>query len=174
MNILKIRKGSNWVLTFLAAMILQPSAMALPIVGDPPNADTDKFSEWSVVGPSGGDVRVVTVDPKDKNRLYISTLDGQIHTSADGGKTWSLLVNLNKPQLILDQLFVDSRDSKIIYASGHRHKAPGGFFRSTDRGVTWKESKELKGEFSCKGVDALLNGARSAKVNIKGTFSAQR
>ena len=88
-----------------------------------------KLSDWQVVGPNGGDVRVITVDPKDKERLYISTLDGQIHTSADGGKNWRMLVNLNRPQLILDQLIVDSRDSNIIYVSGHRHKDPGGFFK---------------------------------------------
>ena len=108
--------------------------------------DPAKFSDWSVVGPNGGDVRVVTIDPRDKNRLYISTLDGQIHTSADGGKTWTLLVNLNEPQLILDQLFVDSRDSKVIYTSGHRGKFAGGFFKSVDGGATWKKAKELTGE----------------------------
>ena len=62
----------------------------------------------------------------------IGVLDGQIHTSADGSRSWRLLVNLNQPELIIDNLMVDSRDSKIIYASGHRHTAPGGFFRSTD------------------------------------------
>ncbi len=109
----------------------------------PPNEPV-KISDWDIVGPSGGDVRVVKIDPKDKNRLYISTLDGQLHTSADGGKTWTLLVNLNKPQLVLDQLMIDSRDSKIIYTSGHRYKEPGGFFMTKDGGATWKEAKELR------------------------------
>ena len=109
-------------------------------------SDPSKFSEWTVVGPNGGDVRVVTIDPRDKDRLYLSTLDGQIHTSSDGGKNWTLLVNLNEPQLVLDQLFVDSRDSKIIYTSGHRGKFAGGFFKSTDGGATWKESKDLSKE----------------------------
>jgi photosystem II stability/assembly factor-like uncharacterized protein len=108
--------------------------------------DPARFSDWTVVGPNGGDVRVVTIDPRDKNRLYISTLDGQIHTSADGGKTWTLLVNLNQPQLVLDQLFVDARDSKVIYTSGHRGKFAGGFFKTVDGGATWKEAKDLRGE----------------------------
>lgn len=108
--------------------------------------DKDKFANWEVIGPTGGDVRVVAIDPRDKDRLYLSTLDGQIHTSSDAGKTWRLLVNLNRPQLVLDQLFVDSRDSNIIYTSGHRGKLPGGFFKSTDAGATWKESKDLKTE----------------------------
>src|SRR5689334_1541959 len=107
-------------------------------------SEPEKFSNWEVVGPAGGDVRAIVVDPRDKNRLYISTLDGQIHTSSDGGRSWQLLVNLNEPELILDNLIVDSRDSNLLYASGHRHKNPGGFFRSTDGGATWKKAKELK------------------------------
>src|SRR5690348_13079514 len=68
--------------------------------------DPDKFSTWAILGPPGGDVRVVTIDPKDKDHLFISTLDGQVYTSTDAGKTWRLLVNLNRPGLILDQLMV--------------------------------------------------------------------
>lgn len=133
-----------FVLFTIASLFFVNAGSAL--ASSAPNSDSVKFKNWQVVGPSGGDVRVVAIDSRDKDRLYISTLDGQIHTSADGGKTWNLLVNFNRPQLILDQLFVDSRDSKIIYTSGHRHKEPGGFFKSTDGGATWKESKELRKE----------------------------
>lgn len=141
----KTKFSIRWVVVILSALLLQNVGFAAA----PPDGEAsgpDKFNAWAVVGPSGGDVRVVAIDPKDVNRLYISTLDGQIYTSPDAGKNWVLLVNLNKPQLILDQLFVDSRDSKIIYASGHRHTAPGGFFRSMNAGATWKESKELSNE----------------------------
>ena len=127
--------------------------------------DSAKFSEWTVVGPNGGDVRAVTIDPRDKNRLYISTLDGQIHTSADGGKTWTLLVNLNEPQLVLDQLFVDSRDSKVIYASGHRGKFAGGFFKSDDGGQKWKEAKELSGE----AIHAMTQAKDNPNMLFVGT-----
>lgn len=108
--------------------------------------DPERFADWQVMGPEGGDVRAVAVDPKDKTRLYITTIDGQVHTSSDSGKTWRLLVNLNQPQLVLDQLIVDSRDSKSIYVSGHRGRKAGGFFRSNDGGNTWKESKDLRSE----------------------------
>lgn len=131
-----------------------------------PASEPATYDDWQIVGPSGGDVRVVAIDPKDKNRLYMSTLDGQIHTSADGGASWRLLVNLNKPELILDQLFVDSRDSKIIYTSGHRHKAPGGFFRSTDGGITWKESKELRNE----SIHSMTQSTVDPKIILAGTI----
>ena len=108
--------------------------------------DPKGFADWATFGPEGGDVRAVAVDPKDKDRVYISTADGQIHVSADGGKSWRMLVNLDQPQLVLDQLIVDSQDSQKLYTSGHRGKRAGGFFRSMDGGMTWKESKELRGE----------------------------
>ena len=65
--------------------------------------------------------------------LYASTLDGQIHTSTDGGKTWQILVNLNRPQLVLDQLSVDLRDSKIIYALRSSPQRAGRIFQINRR-----------------------------------------
>lgn len=148
---------------FLCVTVLQSSTVR----GDAGTEAADAFKSWQTMGPSGGDVRVIAFDPRDKNRLYISTLDGQIHTSADGGQSWRLLVNLNKPELILDQLFVDSRDSRVIYASGHRHKAPGGFFKSTDGGLTWKESKELKNE----SVHAMTQSPFDPNILLAGAVS---
>lgn len=129
-------------------------------------SETITVKQLNVVGPDGGDVRVVTVDPRDKNRLYATTLDGQIHTSADAGKTWRMLVNFNRPQLILDQLTVDIRDSKILYASGHRHKEPGGFFKSTDSGATWKEAKDLKKE----SIHSMTQSTFDPNVILVGTI----
>jgi len=152
-------------LLFATALICFLSAGSM--VANEGIADSVKFDDWKIVGPEGGDVRVITVDPKDKNRLYVSTLDGQIHTSADGGLTWRLLVNLNRPQLVLDQLIVDARDSKIIYTSGHRHKAPGGFFKTTDGGLTWKEAKELSKE----SMHAMVQSSLDPNVILVGTVN---
>jgi photosystem II stability/assembly factor-like uncharacterized protein len=80
-------------------------------------------------------------------------------------KTWRLLVNLNQPQLVLDQLIVDSRDSLKIYTSGHRGKRAGGFFRSTDGGATWKEAKELQGE----AIHAMTQATEDPSMLFVGT-----
>ncbi|HEY0427039.1 MAG TPA: hypothetical protein VGC76_04455 [Pyrinomonadaceae bacterium] len=163
----KIKHSIDFRFYFLViALISVFSSIAWALPQGAETNDVPAIKDWEVVGPSGGDVRVVTIDPKDKNRLYVSTLDGQIHTSADGGKTWSLLVNLNRPQLVLDQLIVDSRDSKIIYTSGHRHKEAGGFFMTTDGGLTWKESKDLKKE----SIHAMAQSSFDPSMILVGTI----
>ncbi len=155
------------VLSFLLLFLLTaPMRVILGDVHGEPGP-VGGFGDWEVVGPTGGDVRVITIDPRDKDRLYISTLDGQIHRSTNGGRSWQLLVNLDEPELVLDQLFVDSRDSQLIYASGHRHKAPGGFFRSTDGGLTWKESKDLHRE----SIHAMTQSPVDPKVLLAGTIN---
>lgn len=160
-----MRKVSSIISGMLAVVMFHGSTFSLAPDGAELVAAAESFGDWQVVGPTGGDVRVIVVDPKDKDRLYISTLDGQIHTSANAGKSWRLLVNLNQPELILDQLLVDSRDSRIIYTSGHRHKQPGGFFRSTDGGTTWKEAKELKQE----SIHSMTQSDKDPSVILVGT-----
>ncbi len=152
---------------YLAIFVIVVSGLTPAFAEGNVFTDALNMSVWSVVGPSGGDVRVVTIDPADKNRLYISTLDGQVHMSEDAGKSWRLLVNLNKPQLVLDQLFVDSRDSKVIYTSGNRGKLPGGFFKTTDAGVTWKEARDLRGE----AIHAMIQSKTDPNVLFVGTKS---
>lgn len=146
----------------MLVFVLSGFVFAAEPVSEPPI----KISDWQVVGPGGGDVRVVAVDPRDKDRLYISTLDGQIYTSADAGVSWKLLVNLNRPRLVLDQLFVDSRDSNVIYTSGNRHKEPGGFFKTTDGGATWKEAKELRKE----SIHSMVQSTLDPNVLLVGTI----
>ncbi|MBA3769043.1 MAG: hypothetical protein H0X08_00805 [Blastocatellia bacterium] len=160
------------IFAFTLALLVQIAllqSLTLAFTSDitDPDADIPKFESWGVIGPDGGDVRTVAIDPRNKDRIFNSTLDGQIHISEDAGQSWRLLVNLDAPELILDNLLVDSRDSKRIYASGHRHKEPGGFFRSSDGGVTWKESKELRKE----SIHALTQAASDPGILMAGTVS---
>ncbi|MBK9152734.1 MAG: hypothetical protein IPM25_00620 [Chloracidobacterium sp.] len=155
------RTGSVLVLIF--AMF----ATAFPDDPVERNVFTDPggLSRWSVLGPSGGDVRAVEIDPRDKNKIYISTMDGQIHVSEDAGRSWRMLVKFDVPQLVLDQLLVDSRDSNVIYASGHRGKLPGGFFKTTDGGRTWKEAKDLREQ----AIHAMTQAAFDPNILFVGT-----
>src|SRR6266516_5130723 len=124
-------------------------------------------TDWQTTGPSGGDVRALAVDPGNPDRFYFGTLDGQMYTSTDGGRNWRLLVNFNRPQLFVDNIIVDPRDSKTLYVATHRHKDPGGFFKSTDGGLTWRESPELRNE----AVHSLPESERNQDLLIAGTFN---
>ena len=153
----------------LLSFALQPFGLtSLAIAADSDPLDPTQYSrDWRPTGPPGGDVRDLVVDPKNPDRFYFGTLDGQIYTSADGGRRWELLYNFNRPKLFMDHILVDPRDSKTLYAAAHRHKQPGGFFKSTDGGRKWKESPELKNE----ALHSLTQSESNPDVLLAGTFN---
>lgn len=165
MKYLSIRFLGSFLLITSFIVASQSSSFASTTDDGSTFEDKATGAVWEVVGPSGGDVRSVALDPKDVNRLYISTLDGQIYTSANAGKSWVMLVNLNEPQLIIDNLLVDRADSNRIYASGNRGNDAGGFFYSTDAGKNWKESKQLRDQ----SIHTLTQAPEDPKMLFVGT-----
>jgi len=147
----------------LQALSLAPTSAA----ASEPGAVLPYAGDWRITGPSGGDVRALVVDPNDPDRFYFGTLDGQIYTSTDGGRSWRLLVNFNRPQLFVDHIIVDPRDSKTLYVAAHRHKEPGGFFRSKDAGLTWREAPELRNE----ALHSMTQAVANPNVLVVGTFT---
>src|SRR6185295_1399332 len=124
-------------------------------------------AEWRISGPTGGDVRGLVVDPSDPTRFYFGTLDGQLYTSNDGARSWRLLVNFNRPQLFVDHILVDPRNSKVLYVATHRHKEAGGFFKSKDGGLTWRDAPELRNE----AVHALTQSESNPNILLAGTIN---
>jgi photosystem II stability/assembly factor-like uncharacterized protein len=124
--------------------------------------------DWRTTGPPGGDVRGLVVDPSDPDRFYFGTLDGQIYASTDGGRQWRLLYNFAKPKMFVDHIIVDPRNPRVLYVGGHRHDIPGGFFKSTDGGVTWNESDQLKNE----ALHSLAQSESNPNTLIAGTFTS--
>jgi photosystem II stability/assembly factor-like uncharacterized protein len=158
-------------LILLVAILMAPLAfIAFASVPDSADsiADPGKYSDdWRANGPPGGDVRSLVVDPSNPDRFYLGTLDAQLYTSADAGKSWELLYNFNRPKLFVDHIIVDPRDSKTLYVAAHRHKEAGGFFKSVDGGRKWRESPELKNE----ALHSLTQSDSNPSVLIAGTFN---
>lgn len=157
------------LLVLLLALVFQTfSGTPQLALADDDSSDPARYSdEWRPTGPPGGDVRGLVVDPNNADRFYFGTLDGQLYTSADGARHWELLYNFNRPKLFVDHIIVDPRDSKVLYVAGHRHKEPGGFFKSTDGGHHWRESVELKNE----ALHSLAQSEANQDVLIAGTFN---
>lgn len=153
-------KIKSQIKSFLTAAIFLIISVSF-IYADP---DAARFSSWQTLGPNGGDIRAIAIDPRDKNRLFITTLDSQIYSSADGGKNWQFLYVLNRPQIALDNLLVDVEDSNSVYVTGHRHKEAGGFLYTRDGGKTWKEAKDLKNE----AIHAFAQSSKNPNLMVVG------
>jgi photosystem II stability/assembly factor-like uncharacterized protein len=150
------------------ALLVQPLFIKKASADGKADADPARYSEdWRPTGPPGGDVRDLVVDPNNADRFYFGTLDGQIYTSADAGKHWELLYNFNRPKLFVDHIIVDPRDSRVLYVAAHRHKEPGGFFKSKDGGRTFRESPELKKE----ALHSMTQSKAEPDVLFVGTFN---
>lgn len=89
-------------------------------------------SSWTPLGPPGGAVYGLAIDPKDANVLYAGTWGGGVWKSKDGGANWTRLAGAP-----IDHTFngvaVSPADSRIILGA-----SPLALYRSTDAGATWK------------------------------------
>jgi photosystem II stability/assembly factor-like uncharacterized protein len=167
---MNVRNSSRLLLVILALLTLVTgplSSFSTAAANDDVRDAALYADDWRSSGPPGGDVRALVVDSRDASRFYFGTLDGQIYTSTDSAHSWHLLYNFKIPRLFVDHIIVDPRDSNTLYVGTHRHKEPGGFFKSTDGGHTWRDSKELRNE----AIHSLAQSALDPNVLIAGTFN---
>ncbi len=103
--------------------------------------DVTSTFTWAEVGPNGGDVRALVIDPIDPNRLYLGTNDGQLYRSTDAAKSWTRLLSFNQSGYVADRIIIDSKNPKIIYVPlwSLANDIEGSVFKSTDGGDTWQE-----------------------------------
>jgi photosystem II stability/assembly factor-like uncharacterized protein len=98
-------------------------------------------SDWRLIGPDGGNVRCLSYDPSDPNRILLGTSAGQLFLSEDGGNSWAPFAHLGSgDDLVIDHIVFDPTNTQIIYAAGwglYRDEE-GDVFRSDDGGVTWR------------------------------------
>ena len=111
-------------------------------------------SDWRLIGPDGGNVRCLSYDPSDPNRILLGTSAGQLFISRDGGNSWVPFAHLGTgDDLVIDHIVFDPTDPQIIYAAGWGlyHDDEGDVFRSDDGGATWQTLAAVHG----KSVRAL-------------------
>src|SRR5215212_1539071 len=162
---LKRLSSALLTITLLASWAASAATTARASDNGDADASSARLLDWEVTGPLGGDVRSLAIDPRDARRLYFGTIDGQMYTSGDGGSTWVRVEGFNRPGLLIDNIIIDPRDSRVIYAAAHRHKEAGGFFKTTDGGRTWREADQLKGD----GIHSLTQSAKNPDLLFAGT-----
>ncbi len=86
---------------------------------------------WVSLGPEGGWIRTLVMDPNDHNILYAQTYNypAQIFKSIDGGSTWEMVSSITS---YINCMVIDPTNSSIFYAG------MGGYiYKSVDGGITW-------------------------------------
>jgi photosystem II stability/assembly factor-like uncharacterized protein len=122
-------------------------------------------SVWTPLGPFGGSVQTLTVDPGDARVLY-ATLGAQgAFKSADGGATWVPL----HAGVAEGNVAVDPSRHGTLYL------APGGVQKSTDGGAHWTDLSLKAYGIVAVAVDPARPSRLYAASSVNGVFrSADR
>lgn len=124
--------------------------------------------QWTALGPDGGDVRSLTFDPQNPDRIYLGTSTGTLFLSADGGHNWSRLAHLGGDDNVLDHIVIDPKNPKHIYVSAWSvvNQQAGDVYRSQDGGNNWEALAGVHG----KSVRALAIAPYDSKVLVIGAL----
>jgi photosystem II stability/assembly factor-like uncharacterized protein len=140
----------------------------------------DGGDTWKNVGlPEAGDIPKIAIDPKNDDVVYAAALghlwgtnkERGIYKTADGGKTWNAVLQVDERTGGIDVL-VDPSDSKIVYAAlWSRLRTPysfvnggttSGIYKSIDAGKTWqKQNNGLPEEVGRIGLDIYRKNSKT-------------
>ncbi|MBZ5568543.1 MAG: transcriptional regulator [Acidobacteriia bacterium] len=125
-------------------------------------------SRWIALGPEGGDVRSLALDPHDPSRVFLGTSAGELYLSTDAGATWSHFAHFgDSNDYVLDHIVVDPTDANTIYVAAWSIENNGGdIFRSRDAGRTWQALPAMHG----KSVRSFAVFQRDPRIMVAGTL----
>jgi photosystem II stability/assembly factor-like uncharacterized protein len=119
--------------------ICVPALAVLILSGDVARADVDV---WSSIGPEGGNVFALVVDPHAPATIYAGTGGGTqkfnssggggVFKTTNGGASWAGAGNGLTADAVLS-LAIDPVTTSTVYAGTRNH----GVFKSTDGGTSW-------------------------------------
>jgi photosystem II stability/assembly factor-like uncharacterized protein len=153
-----------FVLLLLSAVVclFTPTAVA--------NAAQAAEQPWQAVGPDGGTVRSLTIDPRNPDRVFLGTSAGNLYLSTDNGNTWARFARLgDSAEMVLDHVVIDPSDPRNMFVAAWNAQSPvsdGDLFRSRDAGKTWNIVADLHG----KSLRALSMAAANPKILVAGAL----
>ncbi|MBK8010159.1 MAG: hypothetical protein IPK13_02355 [Deltaproteobacteria bacterium] len=86
---------------------------------------------WVPLGPDGGDVTAMVVDPTEPTRIFAGLTQAGVYLSEDGGATWRR-ANNGLDGYYVHALAAAATDPLTLYAG-----TDAGLFRSTDNAASW-------------------------------------
>jgi hypothetical protein len=91
------------------------------------------INAWTSIGPDGGSVQALAIDPQNLGTVYAGTSGAGVFKSTNGGTSWSA-ANAGLTAFNVSTLAVDPQNSGTLYAT-----AGGSVFKTTDGGAHWSE-----------------------------------
>ncbi|HEY2498095.1 MAG TPA: YCF48-related protein [Candidatus Angelobacter sp.] len=151
---------------------MRPSLRSIPVLLSVLLLSAALMAEqsWQPLGPDGGTVRSLAVDPRNPDRIFLGTSAGNLYLSTDKGASWSRFARPgNSAEMVLDHIVIDPADSRNIFVAAWNAQQPnsdGDLFRSKDGGKTWEIAADLHG----KSLRALSIAATDSKILVVGAL----
>jgi photosystem II stability/assembly factor-like uncharacterized protein len=118
--------GAISVLATSTADNTKTSKISLKVVTAPPSA------AFEVVGPGGGDILSVAIDPIAPQKIYASAFQSGLYATSDGGLTWRNFGTNLPADPRLGAVLAVSAQTGTVYAG-----TPSGTFRTINGGQQW-------------------------------------
>ena len=150
-----------------------PPSLLIASLGFVLLAPSGGAQQWIPVGPPGGDVRSLAVDPLDPRRVYLGTAEGVLYRSDVSGLVWQRLQPgfLHRGQS-LDEIVVNAAGTLLVGFWDVRGQG-GGVAVSRDRGETFTIGAGLEGE-SVRALALAPSDPRQAVAGARSGVFASR
>src|SRR6476469_11050221 len=80
---------------------------------------------WQPVGPDGGTVRSLAIDPKDPDRIFLGTSAGNLYLSIDKGASWSRFARPGgTAEMLLDYIVTAPTETRNILVAAWNAQLP--------------------------------------------------
>jgi len=126
-------------------------------------------SQWSVLGPDGGDVRSLAYNPNNPDQIFLGTSTGVIFVSKDSGQSWSRFAHLGSgDDYVLDHIAIDPQNTNTMYVAAWsvENQRAGDLFRSRDGGKNWEALPDMHG----KSIRAMAIAKSDSNVLVVGAL----
>jgi photosystem II stability/assembly factor-like uncharacterized protein len=132
--------GCGWLTVRRAAVFCAAGIAALTTFGGPAEAATNS---WSAVGPFGGQVRRLAIDPKNPANLYAVSQVGGVFKTVNAGKTWKRITNGMTDPFTYFDIAIDPSSPAILYVGD-----PAGLYKSKNGGKSWTKLPQGAGLYA--------------------------
>ncbi|MCJ7586640.1 MAG: hypothetical protein MUQ00_01890 [Candidatus Aminicenantes bacterium] len=114
---------------WISAMIVLPAVVWMLAAAPEQRPSPEAAADWNELGPCGGDIRGIAVNPDNRRKLFAVSNSGQVFKTDNSGTLWTRTACL--PDALYDIALSPSRPA-VLYALG-----ADALFRSEDGGETW-------------------------------------